>query len=198
MRGSAVRRRFAREPSSIHHRSDDLAIAGAAAEDAAQGILGFGLGWIGVAVQKRCRRDEQAGCADAALRRAMVEERGLQRRQSAVGETLDRGHHGASGRSRRHQAGADGFAVDKHRAGAAVAGVAADLGAGQAQFVAQHRRETANRRHADRNGGAVDLEGDVGALHAHARLSSAHARLSFFGHARLSFAHAATALSSDA
>ena len=42
---------------------------------------------------------------------------------------------------RRHQAGADRLAVEQHRAGAAVAGVAADLGAGQPQLVAQHRRQ---------------------------------------------------------
>ena len=36
------------------------------------------------------------------------------------------------------QAGADRLAVEQHGAGAAIAGVAADLGAGQAELVAQH------------------------------------------------------------
>lgn len=122
----------------IHHRRDDLPVAGAAAQNTAQRILHLGLGRSGLRVQQRCRRDQQRRRADAALRRAVRQERGLQCRQPAVGQPFDGRHRCAGGRGRRHQAGTDGVAVDQHRAGAAITGVAADLGAGQLQFVTQH------------------------------------------------------------
>ena len=50
------------------------------------------------------------------------------------------------------EAGADRLAVEEHRAGAAVAGVAADLGAGQAELVAQHLGQPAHRVAEDRDG----------------------------------------------
>ncbi|OWK20273.1 hypothetical protein AJ88_32395 [Mesorhizobium amorphae CCBAU 01583] len=74
----------------IHHRRDDFSVAGAAAEHASQRILCFHLGRIRPPIQKRGCRDQQAGRADAALRRAMIEERGLQRRQFSVGQAFDR------------------------------------------------------------------------------------------------------------
>ena len=56
----------------------------------------------------------------------------------------------------RRQAGADGLAVEQHRAGAAIAGIAADLGAGQPQILAQHLRQPAHRRRCDGRQPAVD------------------------------------------
>ena len=73
-----------------------------------------------------------------ALRRTVLQEGSLQRRQRAIGKTLHRTHRATFHRSGRHEAGAGRLAVEQHRAGAAVAGVAADLGAGQAEFVAQN------------------------------------------------------------
>ena len=62
---------------------------------------------------------------------------------------------------RRNEAGADRFVVEHDRAGAAIAGVAADLGAGEMELVAQHRRQPPHRRHVDRDRGAVDREADA-------------------------------------
>ena len=66
-------------------------------------------------------------------------------RSSPSRQPLD-GHDGAAGHlADRHQAGADLPSVEQHGAGAAIAGVAADLGAGEAEIVAQHVGEAARR-----------------------------------------------------
>ena len=76
---SSARRHRRRE--SMHGR-DDLAIAGAAAEHAAERVHDLGLGRLGLALQQRRRRDQHAGRADAALRGAMAQEGVLQRAAS--------------------------------------------------------------------------------------------------------------------
>ena len=69
----------------------------------------------------------------------MLAEHLLHRMQRAVGrgEALDRGDRGAVRLQRQHGAGLHRYAVDMHDAGAALAGVAADMGAGQPQLLAQ-------------------------------------------------------------
>ena len=123
----------------MQHGLDDLAVAGAAAQHTAQRIAHLFLGRRGVLFEQRRGRNQEARRADAALRGAMLEEGGLQRRQFAVGEAFDGAHRAARNAGYGNQAGADRLAVEQDGAGAAVAGVAADLGAGQAELVAQHR-----------------------------------------------------------
>src|SRR5205814_3924055 len=79
---------------------------------------------------------------------AMDEERLLQRCQRAVAiaEALDRFDPPAFDLAHGDQAGADLPSIQKHRAGAAVAGVTADLGAGETEIVAQRRRKPRDRR----------------------------------------------------
>ena len=55
----------------------------------------------------------------------------------APGDPLDGGDIGAGGLSRQHGAALGGIAVDVNDACAALAGVAADMGAGQAQILSQ-------------------------------------------------------------
>ena len=70
--------------------------------------------------------------AEAALEAVMVDEGGLHRMQRvAVGQALDGGDLGAVVADRERQAGIDPAAVDQHGAGAALAAVAAFLGAGE-------------------------------------------------------------------
>ena len=81
----------------------------------------------------------------------MALEGALQRAQPPVlrasPSTVD--DRAALGLAQRDQAGADLRAVEQHGAGAAVAGVAADLGAGEPEIVAQHVGEA-------RDGGAAN------------------------------------------
>ena len=137
--------------AGVEDGGDDLPVAGAAAEDAAEGVGDLGLARPRPLGEEGGRRHQHAGRADAALRRAVAEERGLEPGGAAGGEALDGRHLPAGDPGDRGQAGADRAAVDEHGAGAAVAGVAADLGAGQPGIVANHFREPPGRR---------DLEGD--------------------------------------
>src|SRR3546814_14647465 len=59
----------------------------------------------------------------------------------AVRQALDRGDLGAVGLHRQQRTGLGGVAVDVDDAGAALAGVAADMGPGQAQVLAQELNE---------------------------------------------------------
>ncbi len=121
----------------IQHRGDDLAIAGAAAENPAQCVAHLGLIGVRVLRQQRGGGHKQARRADAALRRAVFEKRRLQRGQLAIGQPFDSCDPGSIDGRDRCQAGADRFTVDKHGAGPAVTGIAANLGSGELQLFAQ-------------------------------------------------------------
>ena len=99
-----------------------------------------------------------------------LEERLLHRAERAVllGEPLDGGDLTVLGRDREHQAGAHRPPVDQHRAGTADAVLAADVGAGEAEVVAQRVGEQPPTRHPHGVRGAVDGQHDVVPLLAHA------------------------------
>ena len=79
------------------------------------------------------------GVQNPHCRGGMLQELLLHRMQLvALGDALDRGDRRALGFHAQHQAGTDQTAVHDDRAGAAVAGCAAFLAAGQADHVAQH------------------------------------------------------------
>ena len=93
-------------------------------------------------MQSTCARTDLSWRAVAALERVMVDEGLLHRMQRAVagadapGQPLDGRHRLAHG-DRQGQAAQHPLAADQHRAGAALAMVAALLGPGQAHVVAQ-------------------------------------------------------------
>ena len=80
-------------------------------------------------------------CAAPCARKARAQPAGEPVRPRAL-DGLDRAPSACAG---RHEAGADLHAVEEHGAGAAVAGTAADLGAGEAELVAQRLRRAARR-----------------------------------------------------
>ena len=155
-------------PAARHRtdRLDDLLIAGAAAEHAAQGILDRRLVGPGIALQQVRRRHQHARRADAALGRAMIEEGLLQGRHAGqIREPFDRGDRLAGELSAGHQTGAELFAVHQHGAGTAVAGIAAHLGAGEAQAVAQGGAEPLARIDLQADRAPVEGEGQRGRGH---------------------------------
>ena len=77
-----------------------------------------------------------------------------------AGKSLDGHHLPAGALAGGDDAGADLLAVEQHRAGAAVAGMAADLGAGQAEFVAQQVRQAPARIECDLQRLAVHAQRD--------------------------------------
>ena len=123
---------------------DDRGVPGAPAEHAAQAVEHLGRRRARVSRDEVAGRHQHPRRAGAALRAAAGEERGLERRRAAgPGETLDRLDAPALDLARGDEAGADLLPVEPHGARAAVAGVAADLGAGQAEVLAQDVHEAA-------------------------------------------------------
>ena len=176
--GSARRRRFQRLwgiARRIQHRDYDLAIAGAAAEDAAESVHDSGRARARRGAQQLRCGDQHARRAGAALRRAMAQEGPLQPVQPSFGgEALHGLHVAPCGLGQRHHAAADLGAVEQHRAGAAVARVAADLGPGQAEIVAERIGEAPQRWRVHRHRPSVDQErgGVARAARAHIMLPS--------------------------
>ena len=70
--------------AGIHHRLNDLGIAGTAAQHAAKRVLDALPVRRAVLAKKRSGGHHHAGCADAALRRAMPQEGCLQGRQGVI------------------------------------------------------------------------------------------------------------------
>jgi hypothetical protein len=92
----------------------------------------------------------------------VIEEGLLERGEAAVdGQALDRLDGAAADLAHRDQAGADLPSVEPHRAGAAIARVAADLGAGKPEIVAQRRGQPRDRRALPLGLNAVQGEGDL-------------------------------------
>src|SRR5437762_3374467 len=75
-------------------------------------------------VQGRCG-DDHSGGTEPALKALRIEERLLHRMQrAAAGQSLDGRHIAVLGAIRRNHAGVHRLAVEQHRAGAAIAGIA--------------------------------------------------------------------------
>ncbi len=154
---------------------EDLRVAGAAAEHAAKRFLGLGAARAGFLFQQRGGGHQHPRRADAALGGAVAQEGALQAVQPVGGEALDGGDVAADGGGGRRQAGADRLSVQQHGAGAAVAGVAADLGAGQAQHLAERVREAARRVAGQGGLGAVDRQARRRVVEAHGVTCTARA-----------------------
>ena len=146
---------LARSLDRLLHRFEDLVVARAAAEIAGKGFLDLGQGRMSHFFHQVGGRHEDAGRAVAALHRARVDERLLQRmqRQDRLGhvkpgassrsrrQPFDRDDLAARGAFGRHQAAHHGHAVQPDRAGAALAFGAAFLGAGQTGILAQRAQQ---------------------------------------------------------
>src|SRR6266581_3054515 len=123
-------------------RRDDVLIPGAAAEVALEAFADLPLRRVRITLEDGRRGDDHPGRAEAALERVMLVERLLQGMEGAVlGEPLDCRHLVAVGLDGEHGARLDGLAVEQHNAGTAVRRVASDVGAGEAQLVAQEVNE---------------------------------------------------------
>jgi hypothetical protein len=130
--GATGRRRRRQRCLRIHDSIDDLAVARAAAQHATQRILDLAARRPRRRGQKLLGRHQHAGYADAALRRTMSEKRCLQggQRAVAVAQALDGLDRAAGDLAHGDQAGTDLPLVEQDGAGATVAGIATDLGAG--------------------------------------------------------------------
>ena len=111
------------------------------------------VGRVGVLVEQGARRHQHPGRAEAALQRVQLVEALLDRVELAVDlERLDRADLVALAHRREDRARLDRLAVHLDDAGAAVRGVAAPVGAGQAGRLADEVNEQQAR---------LDLAGDL-------------------------------------
>ena len=139
-------------------RRDDVLVPGAAAEvprDGLAGLLGRG---VGVVLEVRGDRRDEPRCAEAALEAVALGERLLHRAEvlGVVADPLDGGDLVRLGRDGEHQARPHRLAVDEDGARAADAVLAADVGAGEAEVVAQEVGEEAARGRGRGAGDPVD------------------------------------------
>src|SRR5215468_9630542 len=149
-----------RLPGGAHHRIGIMVIGTAAAEIAGHRQADLIARRFGVYLEERDGRHDLAGRAEAALGRELLNERLLHRVQFAIGafQPLDGRDLAATQRMGQRRAGVVRDVVDQHRAGAAFTAIAAELGAGEAELVAQRHRQRLVRRHIDTARLAVDID----------------------------------------
>src|SRR6476469_8327245 len=124
-------------------RGHDVVIARAAADVALDRVADLLVRRVGVAGQEiRCGHDHPRR-AEPALEAVLRPEPGLERVERTVGSLhpLDRPDVRAVGLDREHRAALHGLAVDGHGARPALAGVAADVGAGELEVLAEELDE---------------------------------------------------------
>src|SRR5215831_1040847 len=128
------------------HRIDDGVVAGAAAHVARDEVADLRARHCPAAPHQFVGRQQHAGRAEAALRGVARDELALQLRDlAAIGQPLD-GIHGLAGNLRRQrEAAARDAAVDHHGACAADPVLAAEMGSGQLQLLAQEVGEVLAR-----------------------------------------------------
>src|ERR1700761_8231504 len=146
---------------------DDVLVAGAAADIARDAHADFLLGRRGIFRNQPMRAQNHAGRAEAALQAVHHAETFLQGGQRAVGvgDALDGHDVGALSLDREHGAGLHRHAVDIDGAGAAMGGLAADMGAGQLQVLADEMHQQCARLDQAFDLRAIHLHGDVGFRH---------------------------------
>jgi Rrf2 family protein len=145
---------------------DYVLVARAAADVARQGVPYLVLGWVWVVGDQLADGHDHAGGAVAALEGVFVLEgllNWVERAFAWYGQALDCGYLVTVGLGRQDRAGLHRYPVQGHRAGAALGGVAADVGAGEAQVVAEEVDEKGAGRDGGGAPGTVDrqLDGDL-------------------------------------
>jgi hypothetical protein len=124
------------------HGIDDVLISGAAAEVPLERVAHLRLRRAGIRGEQVGRAHDHPGRAEAALKAVLLPERRLQRVHRPIGrQRFDRGDLMTFGLHGQHGAALHGLAVEVYGAGAALAGIAADMGAGQVELVADHVAE---------------------------------------------------------
>ncbi len=131
-------------------RGDHADVARAAAVGVLQRDFDIMIVRVRLLIQECRRCHEQARRTEAALYRAVRDERLLQRMQMSVRQSLDGANVRAVRAKRRIDARIDGFAIDVNGTNATFRLVAADFRPSQLQVVAQNVRQRARFRHIER------------------------------------------------
>src|SRR5262249_35173951 len=141
------------------HGLEDLDGAGAAAEVAGESLLDLATRRLRVLIEEGARRQQEPGRAVAALRRAESREGFLERMQArGPGHPLDGLDRPALALEAQDEAREDRLSVDQHGARAALAELAAVLGARQVHVLAQDLEQRLVRGERGRDTLAVAAE----------------------------------------
>ncbi len=143
--------------------SDDVGVGSAAADVAVHGVLDVVVGGADVFFENGHGGHDLAGGAVAALVAVVLDEGGLHGVEVAgLADAFDGGDLVGGGRVHEGEghAGVDASAVDVDGAGSALAVVAALLGAGQVEVLAQAVEQGGARIHIEGVGLAVDSKGE--------------------------------------
>src|SRR5437868_15269510 len=101
----------------VHHGADDLVVSGAPAQVAREPVADLRLGGIGLPLEERLARHEEARRADAALERRALEEPPLERMQRlSPRHALDGLDPPPADLAAQHEAGADEPAIERDAA----------------------------------------------------------------------------------
>ena len=153
----------AHKGGSVHDRIDQRLVARAPADIVVflEPVAHFFTAGALVFLQQGIGGKDEAGRAEAALRRTMENPRVLQGMQAVCGpDAFQRGESRVVVYAAHlDNAGAGRLAIDKHGAGAALALAAADLDTGDVQLVAQHIHQCVVQIDQDTLGHAVDDQG---------------------------------------
>src|SRR5438093_5945599 len=141
---------------------DDVGVSPATAEVAAHELADLVVRSRAPLAQQRDRRHDLPRRAVAALQAVVLHEGGLHGMERAVGrQPLDRDDLGARLHRGQRQASLDAPAVAQDGAGAALPQLAALLGAGEVQVVAERVEQRRPRVERQRTLRAVDAEGEL-------------------------------------
>src|SRR5439155_17977363 len=156
-RGCAERR------GGLGDGADDVGVAGAAAQITGEPGADLDLRAGAAAANQVARADQHARRAEAALHRVAAMEAVAQGGDDRIGgEAFEAVDLALVAGNRQRQAGTRRLAVDQHRAGAAYAVLAAEMGRGQVVPVAQKIGERQARRDILGEVGTVEAEADAG------------------------------------
>ena len=145
---SGGRPRLEQAPRSGRRGVDDLVVARAATEVAADRLANLLAGRRGPRRQDRVERDQHPGNADPTLRRPQLDERGLERMGSLRRpEPPHRGHGAPLGLHCQRQTRIDRPAVEEDGARATIAPLAARLDFGRREALSEHPEQRLVRLH---------------------------------------------------
>src|SRR6266540_2426611 len=143
-------------------RLHDVHVAGAPADVAGDGPPNLLLGGLRISIEQRSARQHHGWGAEPALETVFLLERALDRMELPVlRQPLHGGDRAAVGLNPEHRAGLHRNAVQKHRAGAAVRGVAAHVRAGEPEDVPDEMNQEQAGLDVGRSLRSVDGHGDL-------------------------------------
>ena len=130
----------------VFYGVDDLHVTRAHAKIARQRFANLSVARIGICLEERVTRHDHARRAVTALKGVIFHECFLHRIELAVfGQAFDRRHFASVRLHGKMETGFHHFAVEQHRARAALADHAADVRAGKTDILAQKMREQNTR-----------------------------------------------------